>query len=501
MIKQGQGSMFVQDVSHDAFWILTCVAASSVGVPRGDRTIRYCPDLKDVNGFRPSGFIQGEAGEYTASLERPLDDVKNTLLELDCAFQARFNWGCRGDRTNPANYVVGFWLYNALLGDGAIDGAIVREPGENDETPTSADLGALDGTFVYRMSGKSQSHTATMQNINDIAFLPPECESDCGDRILEGEVGYAVCNSDRYLYYQSGYGEVIYTDDGGSTWEAVSGEPFGDAWTEDLLSLVLLSTGEGHRIIVGREGIPALNPQVSYSDDGGESWTTQSLPAGNLGGGVNDMERDVVGRIWAVSDNGYVYRSDNQGQAWSEYEGGSETSEDLNAIAFHPNNERLGYAVGDNNAFIYTIDGSDFSAGVGPAAGVALKDVDVNIFGHIYVTTADARLFRSLVSEPDAADDWEEVLDLENGTLDNIMFDYHHDYFGFMNYNDVDGEGHVYRSEDGGKTWLSGTNTPVGVTPDNSGLYALWANSPNMVYSAGNVDPTYPEIVKFQRRG
>ena len=54
-----------------------------------------------------------------------------------------------------------------------------------------------------------------------------------------------------------------------------------------------------------------------------------------------------------------------------------------------------GYAVGNNNAFIYTTNGTDWYARTGPAAGVNLLSVAINTAGDVFVGGADGNLYRS----------------------------------------------------------------------------------------------------------
>jgi len=493
MIKRGQGSFFLQEESDEAFSFIICVGVGGLTVPRGGRTIKYCPDPRRAGLFRPSGFVTGEAGEVTMSLRRPLDAVMNYLMELDCPFQARINWACRGDRSVMANYQIAAWVYQAQLGDGSIDTPVAMEPGDDDRVETATDVGGLLFSFVYPLTGVAQANEFA-NNINDIAFAPSECESDCGDRIGDGELGVIVMDTDVYLYPDET--EVAYTVDGGTTWTAAAGEPFGAAFSEDLTAVLLMVTGDGYRTLVARAALLGLDPQVAYSDDDGATWTQVYVDTPFHNVGIWDLEQDVAGRVWACGDDGYIWRSANQGQAWTLIENSIETDEDLVAIASHPDNERVVYAVGDNNAFLRTTDGADFALVVGPAVGIDLLTVDVNIFGHVFVGTADARLFRSV----DGGDNWVEIMDLTAGSIDRVMFDAKFNYFGFAIHNNATPDGVVYRSEDGGTTWVTGANSSIGATPANDGLYALWANGPNMAYVAGNIDPTYAHISKFTRR-
>lgn len=498
--NRGWGNVFHQREFDEPYEFLTCCAVDDITVPEGDVTLKYCPDPNRSGDFMVTSSIVGEAGPPTMSLVRPLRKVYNYLMETECPAQYRVNWACRGDRTIVYNYSVGFMALYARITNRNIPTPSALEPGNEDRVETSADLSALDATMIYQLTGVKQPCSQFTTDIRDMVFLPKQCEDICGDRVPLGEEGYCVMEAEGYLD-QSAV-EVGYTLDGGATWQACAGEPFGAAYTEDLLCVEVKETSDGHRVVVGRDGVAGTAPQWAYSDDRGATWAQVSPSFGDYtwGQGIRDLEKDLTGALWACGDDGYIWKSTDVANSWVAKEEGTETVQDLYAMAFIADAmfkpKEFGVAVGASNAFLYTNDGGEnWTAGTGPAVGVNLLSVDINKFGHIYVGTNDARLFRST----DEGENWDEVLDKTAGSIDYIHFDPYMNYFGALVWNTAAPVGTVYRTEDGGAAWYTDV---VGTTPTNEGINVVRCVGPNMIYAGGEVltGDGYPFIAKFDRR-
>jgi photosystem II stability/assembly factor-like uncharacterized protein len=202
-----------------------------------------------------------------------------------------------------------------------------------------------------------------------------------------------------------------------------------------------------------------------------------------VGQTINDL-CDYGGYAWAACSGGYIYLSQDTGDSWTVASSAA-TTEDLNGIVMY--SSAVGYAVGDNNAFLYTLNGEDWYTRTGPAVGVNLLSVAVNDDGVIFVGAADGAIYRSedygqnWLDQDEAAGYWR---DFGVGSIDWIGFDPDARYFGWLIYNDGDGLGHIYRSINGGATWTA----PSGQTGTwNSGLNDGFICGTNMAYFVGEV--------------
>jgi len=475
-VKRGYGNVFFQIDPTLVYQYLTSTGVGDVNTPGRPRTIKYDPDVMRSGEFVASEFVRGEPGETTAPFTRPLDTVANYLQELKCSINARINWACRGDRNIVWNYELAMILLGSEFEGGSTGQPAITQPSEEDRVMTGGDLKALLWTYLYLLTGGTQTVAGTAV-INDIIFLPEECGDRCGDRVKLGCLGYTAQETLGYLLGDN----VLFTDECGADWAATTNDPF--LGSKSGTAVLTVETSTGHRIIVagGAEvGVPA---EVSYSDDEGVTWNDVTVGAIN-GQSINALCRDKRGRIWAAASGGYVYVSTDLAMSWAASHSAVETTEDLNGICFV--DEYAGFAVGDANAVIYTPDAGDtWEALTGPAAAINLTSVDYNRYNYIFASTADGSVWRS----SNAGETWVEVLSMGAGSVARVRFDEYFRYFGGVVWNNAAGAGTFMRSEDGGVSFQAWD------TPTNTGLRSLYMCDPNMAYVCG--DDAF--IAKFVR--
>jgi len=492
VIEASEQGLFVQEDPSGVMEPLTCIGIGDVTIPKGERTIVYCPAAL-AGQYDAAGFIRGEAGPVTLQITRPLSTVYNYLLEAVCSAVYRVNVVCpETPRYLVTNYLWSLFLYGGEFTTGAITGLAALQPADNARVNTTGDLAALNADFIKRLQSIRQTLTQT-QDVNGIDMLARSCGSKCGIFRALCQEGYAVLDTD----YIGVYGDtVLYTDDGGALWTPTVTGPF--AWVgRNATDVKTIVTAGGHRVIVSGGALPGAPPEIAYSDNGGVLWVNVNPEAGVGTGnrGVNALAWDARLRLWAAADDGRIYVSTNIGTGWTIAEAGVETVQDLNDIVFY--SDLVGYAVGDSavapatGAFERTTDGATWDLLAGPVAGVNLLSVAVNRYGHVFVGTNDARIFRSI----DGGANWVEVLDLVGGTIDVIEFEPNNKYIGYAVWNNAAPDGIVYRTEDGGSTWVAGE---IGLTtPNNNGIYALAVCDANNFFAGGDVTGLTSWIAKF----
>jgi len=327
------------------------------------------------------------------------------------------------------------------------------------------------------------------QDANEITMLPKSCGTKCGlFRNLCAE-GYMVLDTD----YTGIYGDVVlWTANTGATWAATITQPF-TALGRNGTDVETILTGGGHRVIVSGGAVPGLPPEISYSDDGGLLWANvnpETVGAANRG--VNRLAWDRSNRLWAAADDGRIYLTTDIGNTWTVAEAGTETAQDLNDIEFYT--DLIGYAVGDSNVVLQTLDSATFDSLTGPVPGVNILSVAVNRFGHVFIGTNDARIFRSV----DNGINWTEMIDFGAGSVDKIEFDPFNKYVGYALWNNSTPNGVVRRTEDGGVTWIGGE---IGLTtPANAGLYGIHVCDANGLFVVGDTVGGTTFAARFQRR-
>lgn len=471
-ITSGQGNFYVQTEVSEPFEILTCVGVGDLPLPQGDLTPQYCPDPEHSGRFVIDGYIQGEPGAATTTLERPLSTVANWLLEQRCEFNALVAYLCDGVRAISRNFQVAFVLFNARVSDSAVLAAAARQPADNNRVMTNASITYADRQAIHRMEVVEQTLDNTAAS-NGIAFLPEACESDCAPARDLCEVGYMGLDGTQYN------SEVKLTEDSGANWAQTATDPFlydgGDAGKPVLVEL---ADGE-HRVIVPRISVAVGEPaEIAYSDDSGATWT--NVYVGTFAGQFITKLFMYQGTIWACASDGYIYVSTDLGESWTAQESGVETSQTLRDIVMYTSD--VGYCVGDTNVFLFTINGgTDWASRTGPAALTNLRSVAVNSEGYVFVGAADGVLYYSI----DEGQNWLTRRDFGSGaggSVDWIAFDRTHRYFGGLIYNTAAPVGTLYRSFDGGASW----EEPSGQTASwNSGLNDGWVCDANNIFVAG----------------
>jgi hypothetical protein len=485
IVELYEGNLWIQPDIAAPYDFLTCSGVGDVTVPRGARTIIYDQDLKHSGKLKPSGAITGTADFITTTLTRPLETVNNYLLELQCPFNARLNWVCRGSRTNPYNYELGYFLYDADFTSGTIAAPLSgSEATPNARIQTNGSLSAIAGTFVYPLAGAPLTPTSTT-DVYSLAAVPSECSSKCGKKIGLGQIVWAGLESGTYSI-----GYLMVTHDYGATWlPPVAPGPFTVAG--DVSDMEIVEIASGYRLICSCGTGTAGHAEVSYTDDEGDTFTnvyvgtvdTQTIQA---------LCSDAAGNLWAAASEGWIYKSANQGATWTASLTGAPMTPDLQDIVFF--NEYVGYAVGDTGSFWYTTNGgATWALLAGPAGATGLLSVDVNYAGFVFVTAA-YQLFRS----QDGGATWELMLDLGVGSIDQVRFDPDFRYFGYLVSTNSSPIGVVYRSEDGGNTWAQ-IGTPATDYP-NAGIDCMAICDANMLYVGGAPQSGLSFVAKFERQ-
>ena len=271
----------------------------------------------------------------------------------------------------------------------------------------------------------------------------------------------------------------------GTDWTAIS-SPFTDA-DDDIIAV----TGQGDLVIV----VNGLNASYAYSSDVGVTWTEVT----GLSKVLTNAYFINTANIWFVGNDGYIFQSTNGGVSVSTKDAGTATSSTLLDISFA--DSRLGYAVGEDNAFVRTTDGGEvWSAVTGPAASVFPNDLYVvtAVPGKdiVFVGDESGNVWRST----DKGETWSSVLSNTNliggirgieiadcNTI-TVLGNDQDPYF----YSGSSVDGTIYRSIDGGNIW-EGVDLET-----NDGMNGIAMCGPNrfwVVGESGNIQLVTGEVL------
>ncbi len=453
-INSGHGRFFVQTDITQPFTILTCTGVGDLPLPRGDFTPKYCPDPEHAGKWKISSLVQGEPALPNVTLIKPYNEVYNFLVEQNCPYHGLVIHVCEGIAVLPTKFLIAVVLFGMRISDSTLLAPVAEDPASADRVNTNAINVYTDRRFVKNLlfSRTAVDNTA---DANGLVFLPELCGSDCGN-LPRGlcEVGFMGLDGAQYD------SEIKKTEDG-TTWEVMgTADPFlydgGDAGKP-----ITFDISGGERIVFPRSSVAVGEPaEISWSED--RFVTDNPVYVGAVNDQTIQRLRKYLGVVWAAVSGGYIYKSVDMCDNWTTETAGTLTVEDLNDIVMY--SDRIGYAGGDNNAFLYTLNGDDWLADrTGPIAATNLHTVAVNTDGHVFVGTANGTLYVSV----NGGITWAVRRAFGAGILQRIEFDVETRYFGGLIHNTAAPVGTAYRSFDGGATWQT---IPGQTATWNSGL-------------------------------
>ncbi len=477
-IKSSQGALWIQTTPGKAAEYVGCLDLDPIAEPAGDVGLLIC---RDVNGkYKTAGRTQGVPGPVTTSLSawlypdaNILDRIRNCPVNLfalsrDCGLANVFS-----------NYVRGTIVGNALVSNRSLENIVMREA--DDPALLKLDFSGDNPTSKLRQVKVTQQAIAEAQALNDISFCnAEECAGACGPQQDLGEDGVTISNAN--VGSPTNRADVWWTTDKGAAWQHTLGgaaDPFPAA--QDLLSVVCFQIDRNTtRWLIAREPVVANPAKIAYSDNGGASWTVVTVGStNNEGAAWNGALFSLDSQhIWFCTSVGNVYFSADGGLTWTDQDALlASGSNSLNCIKFCDSEN--GYAVGDNDTIIHSVDGGDTWSDVASPT-VADDLLSLHVFTRFRFTFGDdaGEIYQSW----DEGGNFEAKAYTGQAATDNIndmMFV--NDLVGYMVQNTSAPVGHVHRSKDGGHSWERLDNPGV-----NAGLNAIWACDENLAYAVGS---------------
>jgi photosystem II stability/assembly factor-like uncharacterized protein len=460
VVTAGMARVWIQpDGPNTRMFYAGCYGVGDVAIPEGDITYIRCPSNVKANEWKITGEIVGTPGNKTTSMEAPLGLV-NYLLSIKCkfGFQVRFGECSRPD--DPAGWELMLAFEDAKITNRGVTQINGRNPDNNNEAMTTADITFAEMYFVKTRSWTSAVITAQSgATLKDVTFCDsPTCAGACGTGSSGCQVGYVITAG-----IAAGGGEEIWkTLDGGDSWTRIQ-SPFTDVY-DDMVAIDCVDD-----VVIVVNGTTA--DTIARSADGGATWSIINV-------GLNKILTDVFMldsmNIWVCGEDGRIAKSADGGLTWTAQEAGVATAEDLNEIHFF--DENYGLAVGDAGAILRTINGGvDWelvSSGVATNL-LCCRAVTKFIF---WVGGASGTLLYSM----DSGATW-NVKSWPGAGTDTInAIEFYGNEFGFFGATSAGAAGVLYSTVDGGYTM------GVVTLPSNVGINRIYMCDPNTVYIATN---------------
>ena len=252
------------------------------------------------------------------------------------------------------------------------------------------------------------------------------------------------------------------TQDGTNTWGVTTVDTLGVGEAASKMAVV------GPNVVVVSQASGSLH-YASLIDilDGTETWAavTTGFDGSGQPNAITTVARD---RTWIAGQGGRVYLAEDPTSLVVEQADGSQTSQNLTAIhAFDRNNV---VAVGASNAVVVTANGgATWALVVGPAVGVALTSIWMRSANEWLVGSAGGRLYYT----QNAGSTWTEKGFAGSGTgvVRDIKFASRN--VGYMSHSTVTPLGRLFRTIDGGNSWVVMPEEQGQTIPANDYLAAI----------------------------
>lgn len=475
-VNNSNTRVWLFDGGASPFTVPSYEGQMKAGTPRlqkGQKTSVTSPDEDNYGGYEVIDEISAARTNPQLPLTGRYAYELSTLLKLanqDCANDIQIHMGQCED---PKDFNAGWRKILAL------------EEASSDDWGTGGDLGSLnegDQAIVEETSTFSgrKLYEIVPVSLSELASTTTEKEiidiTVCDRAVCTGACGAGSDGCQKLFAIETFGGaspsalpSITYSEDGGSTWTTDDIDTLGGAEAPSAVACV------GRNVVVVSQASLSLHyANIDDLIEDVETWA--EVGTGFVASkGPNDIFSLGGSLTWIVGQGGYVYFSEDVTAGVTVQDAGNATVQNLNAI--HGFDRENLVAVGASNAVIHTTNGGDSWAAVtGPAVGVVLNTVVMRNESEWLIGTAGGALYATrnsgrtwtLVAFPSSG----------SGSITDIAFS--NKMVGYMVHN-IGGVPKMLRTIDGGRSWVNLTTMPTGQTLNAIAV----CNNPNKAFAGG----------------
>jgi len=489
------GRVWMQDKKFKPYRLLLPYGMSDISDPSGSLNAVRESDAGKRRATVVVDILRGEPGLPGFSVATRLKKTRNYMLGLRTKgvnFQAHLGHCGRADNYYASEIGLG-WEY-VLRGDLTID-QLSQLQGDDSIIGVSVPFNAQVGPtpLDFEVEFLSARTIGEIEAIADMAFIVDACD-DISIQYDPGDNGYAVTSAASGSPLAEA--DVWYTTDAGESWVRVASDAFPFGAGEDISSVVVLGDKNDHRVIIARGTADGSNPaEIAYADVtsmGTATWVYANVGSVN-GQFINYIYWLDWNHVFAVTNDGYMYRSSDGGASWTA----KLTTGVVNLTEVVALPDGTVWIVGASNTVYFSESfGDSWTVKTGPSdgAGDSNDTVCITPDGTVFIGNDAGELYGSF----DDAVSW-TALSLQGVVPTAVKRIRAYDDSNIWVIANVTGPiGKVLRSTDGGATFtVWALNTPT-----NSGLNALSIIDQNYVFIGGEpnggtafVSKTDPQII------
>lgn len=450
--------------------------SSDPSITVGEETKVSAPDPNSFNRDISIGSVPGAKERASLGIGIRTTEQKSTLLDWK-------NKRCRvdifalmGKCGNPQDFTEGGkkWVY---FPDGKLSGHSYENFGaygldENNPTNESVDMTSEDYyEFLYMRQDQIGSSVTTLE-IYTVDTVPADDCEDCPDqcsKVLMTMAGASATPGTKPI--------LLYSDDSGESW---SSQTISTLFSnENIVDAAVIG---GNFILISNTANELHWTSVTELFERSNSWN--QVNSGFVASkNANALSALDVRHVWIVGNGGYVYFAENYKVGVEVQDAGIATTQHLQAV--HAYNTKNVLAVGNSNAVIFTSNGGvTWESVTGPAVGVNLGacwmwDSKTWIVGE--GSGGNGKVWLTVNS----GNTWTEIgLPATYTRIDKIMFVSEAE--GYIAARSG-GQSYVLRTITGGYEWVVLPQGKKGVATANSYLrdLAVCDQFSNAVYAAG----------------
>lgn len=473
----GEGAIWVQPKGPNTEpKYLGCHEMGDIDEPVGDIKLFYCPDPSVKNKWNVIGSVQGNPGPVSTSLVTDILKTADYMEGIRCPVPIFVHHVSCGRKDVFTSYDRSFLLRRSYITSRKLTKLTARSPENQDRAEQSFEIKAESLLRLFEMKVVRMDNSDTDDVLAITSCDSEECAGDCGPTSEVCDTMYA---SGGTLVGSAGnIADVVLTIDGGANWADSGGNPF--AASEIVVAIKCVSVDNNTTRIIVVLGTTGAGPmKIAYSDDQGATWTSVNVGAvnGQYALGPKALFVKSLYEMWLATTEGYVYFSADGGMTWTEQTSGGLTTEDLSGVMFVGD---YGFAVGDNNAILKSIDGGAIWSLVTGPAGQATDEINT-LWVHSQYTVWIGYNDGTIWYTNNGGTTWYQRASWAGSGTGSVKdMAWYDEYVGAMVHNDALGVGTILLTINGGFSWAAM------MTPPNTGLNAIHACSPTLFVAAGD---------------
>jgi len=330
----------------------------------GEDTKITAPDPNYFDRDIQVGVVRGSQERATLSIGSrytPQADVLLNWKNRQCRVDI---YALTGRCGNPQDFSEGGekWVY---FPDGRITSHSFENFGaygkdENSPTNGSVDMTSEDYWEFLKMNQEQVGSASTVREIYTVDVYQGDTCEDCPDpcdRVLATMAGAGATPGTQPV--------LLFSDDGGETW---SSETISSMFSNEVISDGVVIGGDIVYISSTSNEIHYTSIEDLYVNTNTWAQTVTGFVAGHA---INAITSADARHSWICADGGYIYFVKNHKVKVEVQDAGVATTQNLNAIHAYDADSVL--TVGNSNAVVYTTNaGVSWQSVTGPAVGVNL---------------------------------------------------------------------------------------------------------------------------------